>query len=142
MYSPKHSLGVYHISQPGPALAADTLAADSVLTFRVVDAPLGESGSRGYRAPTSARTKTGHHDWPEVALEEVSQCAHWPGRWSPRRPFGPVYESATLRSGGLANRRPPTPERPQKRQQLFPLFRLQTQAKRIGPHGVPDRFGF
>ena len=45
---------------------------------------------------------------------------------------------ATLRSGGLANRRPPTPERPQKRQQLFPLFRLQTQAKRIGPHGVPD----
>jgi hypothetical protein len=56
MYSPKHSLGVYHISQPGPALAADTLAADSVLTFPVVDARLGQSGCQGLRCLTSVRS--------------------------------------------------------------------------------------
>lgn len=30
------------------------------------DALLGETGTRGHSAPISARTKTGHHDWPEV----------------------------------------------------------------------------
>jgi hypothetical protein len=31
-----------------------------------VSRALGESGSRGYRAPITAGTKTGHHDWSKV----------------------------------------------------------------------------
>ena len=36
--------------------------------LRSYHAPLGESGTRGHRPPISARTKTGHHDWPQVAF--------------------------------------------------------------------------
>jgi hypothetical protein len=47
----------------------------------------------------------------------------------------------TIRSGGLASRRPSASERSET-PAVVPALSVPDASKRIGSHGVPDRFGF